>query len=172
MIFSCSSNKGPPAFYDPDSTKSGSTPVADSVAESNQKNDSSNLVVVPFREDNGIKYVKASVNGRNLEMVFNTGCSRSLISEAEANYLYQKGYLKEEDILSDSSSQIAYGRIAENVVFNLKKIIIDQKINCDNVVVTVSANGNAPLCLCDQVFDHFAGYTVDNEKKIIYFKLK
>ena len=75
---------------------------------------------MPFREKNGVKYVRVSVNGVGLDMIFDTGCSSTLISIAEARYLYEKGKLTDEDVLGMANSQVADGSIVENMVVNLR----------------------------------------------------
>jgi hypothetical protein len=56
--------------------------------------------------------------------------------------------------------------------FNLKEVIIDNKISCPNVTATVSANINAPLLLGNEVLNRVASYTIDNKEQTINFKLK
>lgn len=130
------------------------------------------IISVPFKERGGVKYVKVSVNGLEIEMIFDTGCSGTLISVAEANYLYQKGYLTTNDIIGMTQSQIADGSIVENMLVNLKEVIIDGKIQCMNVIATVSSNNNAPLLLGNEVLNRVASYVVDNKNKTIDFKLR
>ncbi len=175
LATSCSKKNERPAFYDNENFESSSNYSVDSVLETSQvteNNDISEIVAVPFREEAGVKYVKVSVNGFGFEMIFDTGCSGTLISVAEANYLYAKGYLTDEDYLGKSKSQIADGSIVENMVFNLKEVIIDGKIRCMDVTATVSANSNAPLLLGNEVLNRAASYTIDNEGSVINFKLK
>ena len=172
---SCSKKKERPAFYDTENIESSTNFSVDSIIETSkvtENTDITDIVTVPFRENAGVKYVKVSVNGFGFEMIFDTGCSGTLISLAEANYLYEKGYLKSEDYLGKSKSQIADGSIVENMVFNLKEVIIDEKIHCADVTATVSANSNAPLLLGNEVLNRVASYTIDNENKTINFKLK
>lgn len=175
LVTSCINKKERPAFYDAENIESGTNLSEDSVIETSQATDNTdktNIVTVPFRENAGVKYVKVSVNGFGFEMIFDTGCSGTLISIDEANYLYKKGYLTAEDYLGQSQSQIADGSIVENMVFNLKEVIIDEKIYCVDVPATVSGSSNAPLLLGNEVLDRVASYTIDNENKIINFKLK
>lgn len=173
FFLSCGGEKKKPVFYD-----SGIDTFSDSIAFDGgtsfdyDKLTDSNIIPVPFAERDGVKYVNVSVNGFGFEMIFDTGCSGTLISVAEANYLYQKGYLTNEDFLGIAQSQIADGSVVENMVINLKEVIIDGKINCTNVVATVSANNNAPLLLGNEVLNRVAAYSVDNVNKVINFKLK
>ena len=112
------------------------------------------------------------MNGLELDMIFDTGCSGTLISIAEANYLYQKEFLTSDDILGTAQSIIADGSIVENTVINLKEVIIADKIVCSNVQATVSNNVSAPLLLGNEVLNRVASYEIDNLNKTITFKLK
>lgn len=129
-------------------------------------------IVVPFRNENGVKYVAVKVNGVGFEMIFDTGCSDALISVAEANYLYQKGKLTQEDILGTAQSQIADGSVVENMVVNLKEVVINDQILCPNVKATVSGNIKAPLLLGNEILDRLATIKIDNENETLNFKLK
>ena len=111
------------------------------------------IISVPYEERGNVKYVDVSVNGFGFQMIFDTGCSGTLISVAEARYLYEKGYLTEDDFLGVTKSQIADGSIVENMVVNLKEVIIGNKILCKDVQATVSANNNAPLLLGNEVLN-------------------
>lgn len=169
-FLSCSSKKDKLPFYD--SEYSDSVLLEDSNCDTIHKNEKAELIKVPFREEGGIKYVKVSVNGLGFEMIFDTGCSSTLISIAEANYLYEKGLLNTDDYLGNVNTQIADGTIVENMVFNLKEVIIDGKIICTDVTATVSANSNSPLLLGNDVLNRASSYTLDNENKTINFTLK
>ena len=129
-------------------------------------------IAIPFRVEGGVKYVNVKVNGVGLEMIFDTGCSSTLISISEAKYLYEKGKLTEDDLLGTVKSQIADGSIVENRKVNLKEVIIDDKILCRNVTATVSNNIAAPLLLGNEVLDRTATITIDNESNNLYFKIK
>lgn len=168
LIFtSCESKKKKLAFYD------SSNMETEELFSSNSTLYSPNEVIsVPFVEKDGVKFVKVKVNGLDFEMIFDTGCSSTLISIAEACYLYEKGYLTDDDYLGKSKSTVADGRIVNNMVFNLKEVVIDNKIRCRNVTAIVSSNTNSPLLLGNEVLDRVASYTIDNERRIINFKLK
>lgn len=129
-------------------------------------------ISVPFIEKGSIKYVKVSINGHPFDMIIDTGCSGTLISVAEANYLYQKGCLTDEDILGTALSKIADGSIVENMVVNLKEVIIDDKIVFRNVNATVSANTGAPLLLGNEILNRVPTYKIDNENKVIILQIR
>ncbi len=167
----CSDEKSALTFYDSGEEFDSQSEDAKSSSDYDFMSDSE-IVSIPFVENGGLKFINVSVNGIGLQMIFDTGCSSTLISLAEANYLYQKGYLTLDDILGLSQSQIADGSVVENMVINLKEVIIDGKIKCTNVTATVSSNTNAPLLLGNEVLNRVASYSVDNENKLINFRLK
>ena len=162
VFSSCESEKKKPVYVDMDSSMSEEILYAQSGDE----------IVVPFRNENGVKYVPVKVNGVGFEMIFDTGCSGTLISLAEADYLYKKGLLTRDDILGKTKSQIADGSIVENMVVNLEEVVIDDKIRCVNVQATVSNNINAPLLLGNEVLDRLAIIAIDNENQTLNFILK
>lgn len=168
LLLSCESNgnKKKAVFYGSDYTTEFQTSTIQQLSVPGE------TIVVPFEEKNGVKYIEVSVNGFSFEMIFDTGCSSTLISVAEANYLYQKGLLKDSDIIGSTKSQIADGSIVENMVVNLKEVIIANRISCKDVMATVSSNSNAPLLLGNEILNRAASYIVDNENKVINFKLK
>jgi len=173
FILSCGGEKKKPSFYDNGADAEFDTLSSDTYSSSDYGQlENTEVVSIPFTERGGVKYVKVSVNGFGFEMIFDTGCSCTLISVAEANYLYQKGYLTQDDILGVSQSQIADGSIVENMVINLKEVILDGKIKCTDVTATVSANNNAPLLLGNEVLNRVVAYAVDNENHTINFKLR
>lgn len=173
MTISCGKEKKKPVFYDSGAnSETNSFETINRISNYSPKTNNSNIISIPFTERGGVKYVNVSVNGFGFEMIFDTGCSSTLISSAEANYLYQKGYLTTNDILGVTQSQIADGSIVENMVINLKEVIIDGKIPCFNVIATVSANNNAPMLLGNEVLDRVVSYEIDNQSKTINFTLK
>ncbi len=130
-------------------------------------------VSVPFEEQGGVKFVDVTVNGQfTVKMILDSGCSGTLISIAEARYLYEKGCIAEDDILGVSQSQIADGSIVENMVINLRQLVIGGQIICTNVQALVSANTQAPLLLGNEVLNRAPSYSVDNRNKLIIFKLQ
>ena len=161
VLMSCGGEKRKPIYVD-----------LDEATEESLYAQSGDEIIVPFRNENGVKYVAVKVNGVGFEMIFDTGCSGALISVAEANYLYQKGKLTQDDILGTAQSQIADGSVVENMVVNLKEVVINDKILCPNVEATVSANINAPLLLGNEILDRLATIKIDNENETLNFKLK
>lgn len=129
------------------------------------------VIIVPFKEVCGVKTVDVKINGSIcVDMIFDTGCSGTLISLSEARYLVEKGLLTKDDFLGVTHSQIADGSIVENMVVNLKEVVIGDKIVCPDVKATVSNNVEAPLLLGNEVFDRMTQLTIDNENHTLNIK--
>ena len=79
-------------YYDPtfDEAESDSNEAAGETAASFE-DQPGEIISVPYEERGNVKYVDVSVNGFGFQMIFDTGCSGTLISVAEARYLYEKG---------------------------------------------------------------------------------
>lgn len=130
---------------------------------------------VPFILESGVKYVSVKINGLSSDMVFDTGCSTTLISVLEAQQLVKRGLLSKEDFLGTTESIIADGSIVEDALFNIRTLELtdgSRTIVCRNVLTQVSSNAEAPVLLGNGVLDRVASYTIDNEARVIKFKLK
>ena len=92
----------------------------------------------------------------------------TLISMAEANYLYSKGLLSQEDVIGALDSQVADGRIVKSMVVNLKEVILGDQLVFHNVQASVSENMQAPLLLGNEVLNRVASYTIDNAQQVIH----
>ncbi len=172
LLSSCHEKKKQLSFYDnsdlvEDSVGMYGSPYKTTISYSGEE------VSVPFIEQDGVKLIDVSVNCQfTVKMILDSGCSGTLISIAEAKYLYDKGCFSQEDILGTTKSQIADGSIVENMVINLRELVIGGKIMCSNVTAIVSANTQAPLLLGNEVLNRAPSYSVDNQKKVIRFQLQ
>ena len=169
ILISCKNKeKYTPPYYD--GTSDYTIEHQESLPISDLYND--DIIAVPYIESNGVKYLDVELNRTfSVRMVLDSGCSGALISIAEAQHLYSKGVLQDDDFIGRSRSMIADGSIVEDMVVNLREVIIGGKIICPNVQATVSSNVQAPLLLGNEVLNRVASYTVDNQNKIINFKL-
>ena len=130
---------------------------------------------VPFSSQGGVKYVTVRINGMATDMIFDTGCSLTLLSMHEAQQLASRGLLTREDYLGQSKSVIADGTVVEDAIFKLNTLEITggtEPIICHDVTVQISSNMEAPVLLGNGVLDRVASYTIDNDEKVIKFKLK
>ena len=172
LLSSCNGKKQQLSFYDNSDLEEDSLEEYEYPSSTTIAYNSSEEVSVPFTEQGGVKFIDVTVNGQfTVKMVLDSGCSGTLISIAEAKYLYDKGCFTQEDILGMTKSQIADGTIVENMVINLRELIIGGQIACSNVTATVSANAQAPLLLGNEVLDRAPSYFVDNKNKVIKFQI-
>lgn len=131
------------------------------------------VVDVSYTEQSNLKIVQVLINDRiNKEMIFDTGASYTQITLKEANYLYSEGVLTADDILGAEKFGDANGNITVNMVVNLRKLVLGGKLIITNVRATVVENADAPLLLGQTVLKELPQYTVDNENKVIKFKIK
>lgn len=130
-----------------------------------------NQIEVPFERQAGVKFVSVKLNGIPMEMILDTGCSSTLISVAEANYLYSKGLISEEDIIGETYSQIADGSLRVGLEINLRELEIggEEALTFKNVRAVIDKNVNAPLLLGNEVFDRVGSVTVDNDRDVVIF---
>lgn len=173
FLVSCGEKKKALSFYD------NSDIIEDSLKENEFSSNttisfnSNEEVVVPFIEQGGVKLIDVTLNREfTVKMIIDSGCSSTLISVAEAKYLYDKGCFTQDDIIGITQSQIADGSIVENMVINLRELVIGGQISCSNVTATVSANAQAPLLLGNEVLNRAPSYSIDNQNKVIIFKLR
>ena len=157
MISSCHEEKKKAVFYDTES---------EATTDSND-----DVITVPFEEIGGVKYVNVKVNGIGFEMIFDTGASTTLISLAEARYLWDKNLLTQDDIIKREQFAVADGSICDGLIVNLKEVVIDDQIVCRNVLAYVSNTTKSTLLLGNEAIDRVASFSIDNEAKTINFKL-
>lgn len=133
----------------------------------------SNIVAIPFIVENGVKYVDVKINDAiGVNMIIDTGCSGAMISLSEARYLVEKGTLTVDDVVGESKSLVADGRLVDNMIVRLHKITIGDKLSAENVMATISSNIDAPLLLGNEVLDRVKTIAIDNENQAILFYLK
>ncbi len=101
-----------------------------------------------------------------------TGCSTNLISKLELLSLIKNGVISEEDILGVTQSTIADGSVVENLVVNLKEVVLDDKIIFSNIQASVSENIEAPLLLGNEILNQVESYEIDNNEQVIKFTLR
>ena len=162
LVCSCTSNKKKKrhvAYYDYDTeyVQDGET------------------IDIPFKVEGGVKYISAKINGVSTDMIFDTGCSETLISVLEAKQLVKRDLLSDDDILGIGQATIADGTFVEDAILNLRTLELSDGINtivCRNVITHVSSNIEAPVLLGNGVLDRVASFTIDNENGVIKFKLK
>ncbi|MCF0207858.1 MAG: retroviral-like aspartic protease family protein [Bacteroidaceae bacterium] len=174
FLSACESKKKKLSFYDLENTAVDTTVYTHETQTIEETPaEKTDVIAIPFTENIGVKYIEVKINRTiGVNMIIDNGCADAQISVEEANYLYKKGVLSEDDILGTAAGLIADGSITEDMVVNLREIIIGDRIICPNVKATVSSNTNAPLLLGNEILNRTASYTIDNENNVILFKLK
>ena len=172
MFVSCTEKKKQLSFYDNLDMEEDSVEVLDTSSQTTITYNLGEEVSVPFIEQGGVKLIDVTINSEfTVKMILDSGCSSTLISIAEAKYLYEKGCITQEDILGMTQSRIADGTIVENMVVKLRELVIGGQIVCSDVTAIVSSNAQAPLLLGNEVLNRAPSYSVDNQKKVIKFRL-
>ena len=128
--------------------------------------DSTAQKVIQMENVNGVYRIACSVNGAKMKMIFDTGASSVSLSETMANFLYDNGYISDEDVLGTSKSQTADGTIHDNVVINLKDIEISG-LHIKNVQAVVISGQNAPLLLGQTAIQKLGKISLNGNKLII-----
>lgn len=155
-------------------TESAESYFDDDISETEYFDDeiSEDYIEIPYREIGGVKQIPVKINGMGFYMIFDTGCSTNLISKLELLSLIKNGVISEEDFLGVTPSTIADGSVVENLVVNLKEVILDDKIIFSNVQASVSENIEAPLLLGNEILNQVESYEIDNNEQVIKFTLR
>ena len=99
---------------------------------------------IVMEQEAGVYKIPCKVNGAKMKMIFDTGAASVSISLQIAEYLYENDFITKDDIIGTGKSQVADGRIVNNVIVNLRDIEIEG-IHVQNVKATVSESLTAPL---------------------------
>lgn len=127
-------------------------------------------IPVPYKESNDNTIViPVKINGVGLDMIFDTGATSTCITVAEAQYLYDKGRLSEEDILDVQAYQTADGNIRVGLRIVLREVAIGESILLNDVEALVVEDQLAPLLLGQSVLKNFKEVSVDRKNRVVKF---
>jgi aspartyl protease family protein len=135
---------------------------------------------IPIEDDSSIKIayteqygntitIPVKINGMGLDMIFDTGASSTCITLAEAQYLYEKGKLTDDDIIDIQQFQTADGSISVGLRILLHEVEIGGKIKLQNIEAVVVKSQQAPLLLGQSVMKKFREISVDRENSVVKF---
>lgn len=124
--------------------------------------------IIKMREHNGVYLVPITVNGMELEFIFDTGASVICISSAEAAVMYKQGKITEDDIVGQTSLQDATGGVSIGTVIKLKTVQLGG-ITLHDIEATVTNNMQAPLLFGQTALNKFGKVTIDYENNTIEF---
>jgi clan AA aspartic protease (TIGR02281 family) len=127
-------------------------------------------IEIPYTEiyENTIS-IPVEINGMKLDMIFDTGASSTLITLAEARYLYQKRALIDDDIIGNVNFQNANGEISVGLKINLRRVVIGDEIYLRNIEALVVDNQEAPLLLGQSVMQNFSEISIDRYNHVVKF---
>jgi aspartyl protease family protein len=129
-----------------------------------------NSIKIAYTEQYGNTItIPVKINGMGLDMIFDTGASKTCITLAEAQYLYKKGKLTNEDIIDIQQFQTADGNLSVGLRIVLRDVQIGDKINLHNIEAIVTQNQQAPLLLGQSIMKKFREISVDRDNKIVKF---
>ena len=129
-------------------------------------NQTSSGNIVNMRNDGGVYYIPLTVNGIEMEFIFDTGASIISISAAEAIFMYRQGKLLDKDFQGASYFSDATGTISEGTSINLREVQIGSR-TLHNVRASVVHNLDAPLLLGQSALNQFGRITIDYNQNIL-----
>lgn len=123
---------------------------------------------VYMRKENGVFLVPITVNGLNLDFIFDTGASSICLSSVEAMVMLRQGKISQEDIVGQQQFMDATGGISVGTVIRLRTVEIGG-IELTDVKATVVDNIQAPLLLGQTALEKFGKVIIDYNNNTIEF---
>ena len=102
--------------------------------------------IIQMEEEYGVYKIPCEINGLKLKLIFDTGASNVCISESVAIFMYEQGYLRDNDIAGVGTSQVADGRIVDNTIVNIRELKIGSYCLKDIEAVVIHSQ-KTPLLL-------------------------
>lgn len=123
---------------------------------------------VTMKKESGVYLVPITVNGLNLDFIFDTGASSISLSAAEATVMARQGMITEEDVVGQAEFTDATGSISVGTVILLRTVQIGD-IVLHNVEASIVDNIQAPLLLGQTALAKFGKVTIDYNNNTIEF---
>jgi len=120
-------------------------------------------IKVPFtiNRTTGLRQVKCNINGLSLFFVIDEDTNTASLSQSEATFMTQNGYLKDKNVISNKSGDVLSGTYV-----NLRTVQFGG-LKLNNVRAKVSADKRVPLTLGLGVLQRLGEVEIDdNEKKL------
>ena len=168
IIFALSSCAHKSGRHGHDNNRNRSTMIA-----KNQKTDRRERKVgghtkVSMRKEGGVYLVPITVNGLNLDFIFDTGASSISLSSAEAMVMLRQGQITQDDIVGQQQFQDATGGVSVGTIVLLRTVQIGD-ITLENVEASIVDNIQAPLLLGQTALAKFGKVTIDYNHNTIEF---
>lgn len=123
---------------------------------------------VSMRKEGGVYLVPITVNGLNLDFIFDTGASSISLSSAEAMVMLRQGQITQDDIVGQQQFQDATGGVSVGTIVLLRTVQIGD-ITLENVEASIVDNIQAPLLLGQTALAKFGKVTIDYNHNTIEF---
>jgi aspartyl protease family protein len=123
---------------------------------------------VSMRKEGGVYLVPITVNGLNLDFIFDTGASSISLSSAEAMVMLRQGQITQEDVVGQQQFQDATGGVSVGTIVLLRTVQIGD-ITLENVEASIVDNIQAPLLLGQTALAKFGKVTIDYNHNTIEF---
>jgi len=123
---------------------------------------------VNMRKEGGVYLVPITVNGLNLDFIFDTGASSICLSSAEALVMLKQGHITQDDIVGQQQFLDATGGVSVGTIVLLHSVQIGD-ITLENVEANVVDNIQAPLLLGQTALAKFGKVTIDYNHNTIEF---
>lgn len=122
--------------------------------------------IIQMEKYEGVYKVPCVVNGAKMKFIFDTGASTVCLSLSMAEYLFDNGFINENDFIGSGSSSVADGRIVDHVKLNIKDIQIGD-LHIKNVEAVVIEGQNAPLLLGQSAIQKLGNFEINGNVLII-----
>ena len=135
-------------------------------SKTKKRNSTKDEKVIYMKREGGVYKIPCKVNGVELEFIFDTGAADVSLSSVEANFLYKRGLITDNDFLGKQNYITASGEIVENTQVILREIEIDGLMLYD-VEASISDEMSAPLLLGQSAIQKLGTIQINGNKLII-----
>lgn len=141
--------------------------VGDYLAKfSEQKLEVNNSIKIQMKKIGGIYYIPCTINGINMDAVFDTGASEISLSLTEAMFMLKQGKLDEKDFIGTEDYTIADGSIHKGSVVILREVILGDKVLID-VKASIVDNHEAPVLFGQSALSKIGKITIDYSNNML-----
>lgn len=168
MMFALSSCAHKSGRHGHDNNRNRSTTIAKNQNSDRKERKVGGHTKVCMRKEGGVYLVPITVNGLNLDFIFDTGASNISLSSAEAMVMLRQGQITQDDIVGQQQFQDATGGVSVGTIVLLRKVQIGDII-LENVEASIVDNIQAPLLLGQTALAKFGKVTIDYNHNTIEF---
>lgn len=168
VIFALSSCAHKSGRHGHNNNRSRSTAIAKNPNSDRRERKVGGHTKVSMRKEGGVYLVPITVNGLNLDFIFDTGASSISLSSAEAMVMLRQGQITQDDIVGQQQFQDATGGVSVGTIVLLRTVQIGD-ITLENVEASIVDNIQAPLLLGQTALAKFGKVTIDYNHNTIEF---